>query len=196
MWRRLAAAIVILEMLVSSGCLFEPRDPEPPDTGEENDWVVPNSPKDVFLNLASGFASNKDSNYEMSLGTDFTFIPRDADLAQLGAAAFADWTKEIEMEVLGRIKTLYVSGRTVQFGDENGTFEKEDVSVGYAVYEGIYQITLDRGDGSEKETYAGIARFTVEQGTTGYVLTKWEDLEASGSFPTSGSLRGTLRASN
>ena len=196
MRRLFSALMLILAMLASSGCIFEPRSPEPPGTEDADPWVVPNTARDVFLNLASGFASIRDSNYERSLDPAFTFVPRDADLAQLGAAAFENWTPAVEMEVLGRIKTLYVGERAIQFGDEDGKFEKEDISVGSAIFEGSYRMILDRGDGSEEEIYAGIARFTVVQGTKGYVLTKWEDLQNDGDYPTSGALRGTLRATN
>lgn len=196
MWKRFIMIALILEMAFSSGCIFEPRTPEPPGQGDEDPWVVPNSAKDVFLNLASGFSSQRDSNYERSLDPSFTFDPRDADVAQLGAAAFANWTVSVELEVLKRIKTLYVGARTIQFGDKNGKFEQENIFTGWAEFQGSYMVTLDRGDGSEKETYAGIARFTVVQGTKGYVLTKWDDIDLNGNYPTSGALRGTLRASN
>ena len=48
-------------------------------------------------------------------------------------------------------------------------------------------MTVDPGDGNV-ETYAGIARFIVVQGTLGWVLTEWRDLDMNGSFPTSGLL--------
>lgn len=193
---RLRTLAVLLAIAVAGqGCtLFDPRDPEPPDTGEQDTWIIPNTPKDVFLNLASGLASSKNSNYERSLDAAFVFIPRPEDEATLGADVFVDWTKDVELQWLSRLKGEYLGTRSVQFGNENGTFEYEDIQVGEATFEGSYKIVLDPGNGSPAETYAGIARFIVTRGTAGWVLTSWQDIDVNGAFPTSGYLRGTLRA--
>ncbi|RJR29749.1 MAG: hypothetical protein C4574_03130 [Candidatus Latescibacterota bacterium] len=189
----LLAAALVFATLSAPGCIFNPRDAEPPDTEEQDPWIVPNTAKDVFLNLTSGFASNKNSNFERSLDPVFHFYPRPEDETNLGSAVFADWTKDVELSWLTRVKEVYAGERTVQFGDDEGRFAYEDIQVGTATFEGQYLITLDPGDGSDVETYAGIARFIVVQGTLGWVLTEWRDLDVNGNFATSGYLRGTLR---
>jgi hypothetical protein len=193
---RTTALILTLMILVSGGgCLFEPRQPEAPLSEEEGTWVVPKTPKDVFLNLVTGLSSPGNSNYERSLAEEFTFIPRNQDRVQFPDGTFDDWTKDVEMEVVTRIKGDYQGDRTAQFGDENGQFPKEDVQVGWAEFEGPYSWTLERGDGTE-DVYAGTARFFLQEGTSGWVLVKWEDVDVIGTFPTSGNLRGTFRAAN
>ncbi len=187
------AGLLLLAAIAPAGCIFEPRTPETPGGGSDQyPWIVPTRPKDVFVNLTSGLASNLDSNYERSLDQAYTFIPS-ADAENIYPGSFDGWTKAVELDVLARIKTLYVGERTVQFGDANLNFTHEDERVGLAIYEGTYTITLNIGDGSV-ETYAGIARFTIIQGTQGWVLSIWEDIEPSGTNPTSGILRGALRA--
>ena len=188
------SALLLLATIAPEGCIFEPRTAEPPGGGTDlYPWIVPNRPKDVFANLASGLASNLDSNYERSLDPAFTFIPS-ADAEAVYPGSFEGWTKAIELDVLARIKTYYVGERSVQFGDENLNFTYEDEQVGFATYEGIYTITLNLGDGSPALVYAGIAKFTIVQGTQGWVLSIWEDIEPSGTNPTSGILRGALRS--
>jgi hypothetical protein len=191
--RYVGIAILALT-LGAQGCIFSPRDPDPPSSGEEDTWIVPNTPKDVFLNLASGFASSKNSNYERSLDGTFQFEPRLEDEATLGQEVFENWTKDVELQWLTRVKGEYPGTRSVQFGDENGQFPIEDIQTNRATFEGPYRIDVDLGDGGGSETYAGIARFVVINGSTGWVLTMWEDLDVNGNFPTSGYLRGTLRA--
>lgn len=191
---RSTALLASVLLLLAAGCIFDPRDPEPPVSDEGGDWIVPKSPKDVFLNLTSGLAAAGNSNYERSLADDFTFIPRDQDRLQFPDGTFDDWTKVVEMEILDRIKGDYQGDRISQFGDENGVFPKEDVQVGMAEFEGPYRWTLDRGDGSEPEVYSGTARFFLRQGTAGWVIYKWEDVDVIESYPTSGNLRGTFRA--
>jgi hypothetical protein len=103
------------------------------------------------------------------------------------------------MEMLTRLKGIFLGERQVQFGDENMVFEREDIDVpatGFAEFEGVYLMTLDPGDGSPVEYYAGKAVFYLEKQTQGWMLTKWEDIDVSGSYATSGYLRGTLRGSN
>ena len=188
--------ILLAALLAGGGCIFEPRDPDPPEDDEGGDWIIPKTPKDVFLNLTSGLAATGNSNYERSLSEEFTFIPRDQDRLQFPDGTFDGWTKQVEMDVLSRIKGDFQGERVAQFGDENGQFEKEDVQVGWAEYEGQYRWTLDRGDGSEPEVYSGIARFFIQEETSGWVIVKWEDLDVIDSYPTSGNLRGTFRAAN
>jgi hypothetical protein len=188
------AALLFLAAIAQAGCIFEPRTAEPPGGGtEQYPWIVPTRPKDVFVNLASGLASNLDSNYERSLDAAFAFIPS-ADAEAIYPGSFDGWNKAVELEFLTRVKTLYVGTRSVQFGDANLNFTSENEQVGLAIYEGTYTITLNLGDGSPAVTYAGIARFTIVQGTQGWVLSIWEDIEASGANPTSGILRGALRS--
>jgi len=191
---RCVALMMVVMMVSSSACIFEPRDPEKPGGGTLYPWITPNAPKDVFLNLASGLAANVDSNYELSLDTGtFAFIPTDQDASNLGAEKFANWTKTVEVEWLRTVKTRYAGTRTIQFGDENGSFAYENVEVGKATYEGDYVMTLNPGGGGADEVYSGIARFTIVQGSTGWVLTEWRDIQSSGGNNTSGYLRGTLR---
>jgi hypothetical protein len=192
---RTCAVVGALLIVFMEGCIFTPREPQAPGQTQGPKWIVPNTPKDVFLNIKSGLSSNSNSNYERSLDASFTFIPRDADVSQLGSGLFQNWTKDVELGVLTRLKSEYRGERTVQFGDANGRFAKENEEVGKATYEGSYMIVIDPGDGSAKQTYAGIARFVVEQTTQGWALKSWEDIDVNGNYPTSGYLRGTLRAS-
>ena len=190
----LTVAVLVL-LMVAGGCVLEPREAEAPDSEDGGTWITPNLPKDVFVNLITGLAAAANSNYERSLDQDFTFIPLPEDVSALGSEVFEGWNKEIEMGMLTRLKGIFLGERTIQFGDENMVFELENVEVGYAEFEGEYVITLEPGDGSPIETYAGRAIFFLEKPTQGWVLTRWEDIDVSGSFPSSGYLRGTLRGS-
>jgi hypothetical protein len=187
------AGLLFLATLAQEGCIFEPRTAETPGGGTDPyPWIVPIRPKDVFVNLKNGLASNLDSNYERSLDPAFTFIPS-ADAEAVYPGKFAGWTKAVELSVLAMIKTNYLGARSVQFGDANLNFTIENEQVGLATYEGTYTITLNLGDGSPALIYAGIAKFTIVQGTQGWVLSIWEDIQSSGTNPTSGILRGVLR---
>ncbi len=183
--------IVALVSVANSGCLFEPREPTPPGSEEGPKWIVPNTPRDVFLNLESGFEASGNSNYERSLHEDFTFKPLPADEAQLGSDVFADWTKQVELQVLTRLKGEYSVKRSIRFGDENGQLEVIIENINTAIYEGEYRFELNNGNTTD--VFSGIARFTIETTSLGWMLKEWEDLDVNGNYPTSGNLRGRLR---
>lgn len=194
MKRAAIIALILAAVLAGGGCLFEPRQAMPPHDEGEGNWVVPKTPKDVFLNLATGMSSVGNSNYERSLADEYTFVPREQDRLQFPPGTFEDWTKVVEMDVLTRIKGDYQGERVATFGDEDGNFPMKDIQVGWAEFEGPYGWTIDRGDGSDPEVYSGTARFYLQEGTSGWEIVKWEDIDVIESYPTSGNLRGTFRA--
>ena len=191
------ASLLILMMTVSSACLLEPRTAEKPTGTDQYPWVAPNVYANVLQNLATGFASNVDSNYQRSLDeATFAFHPTFTDSVSLPPGRFDNWNKAVELSWLRRIKGDYVGARDLHFGDANGNFTSKIEQVNRVILEGEYAISLERTPGAVKEVYAGIARFTLIQGSQGWVISEWTDLEASGANPTAGYLRGTFRVAN
>ena len=190
MKKRTIFLMIAMGLAINSGCLFTPRDAEEP--GEDTDpWTVPNVPKDVFINLRSGFHATANSNYERSLSDEFEFIARPVDWPD-----FVEWDKADEMAFLDRLKGDYTGERTIQFGDEYGLFDPDNTEEGVANawYEGEYLITLDPGDGSDPDIFAGIARFYLEKGSVGWVMIRWDDLDVSSEeYTTSTFLRKTFQ---
>ncbi len=190
-------SLLILIMTGSSACLLTPRTAEKPSGTDQYPWVVPNVYAYVLHNLTTGFASNVDSNYQRSLDdATFAFHPTVTDSLNLPGKFNNDWDKTVELAWLRRIKGDYVGARTLRFGDANGNFTSKIEQVNRVILEGEYEITLERTAGAAKEVYAGIARFTLIQGSQGWVMSGWTDLEASGTNPTAGYLRGTFRVAN
>jgi len=191
--KKIIVLILLIGFIGTAGCIFDPREAEEPESDGGGTWITPGQPKDVLANITSGLAAAANSNYERSLHDDFTFIPRPEDRSNLGDEVFDGWNKEVEMAFLTRLKGIYLGERLIQFGDENMVFEREDVSVGRAEFEGDYVMTLDLGDGSDPEIYEGRAIFIIVEANQGWMLLSWEDVDVIGSNPTSGYLRGTLR---
>jgi hypothetical protein len=198
MRRICVVSLLILMMTGSSACLLEPRTAEKPTGTNQYPWVTPQVYGDVLANLVSGFASNDDSNYERSLDKDtFAFHPIYADSLNLPGQFNNDWNKAVELAWLRKIKGDYVGARTLHFGnDSTGTFISTDDRVSRVVLEGEYKITLQRTPGASQEVYAGIARFTIINGSQGWVISEWTDLSARGTYSTAGYLRGINRLTN
>lgn len=188
--RRFVPVVFVLVSLAVNGCIFEPREAATP-VEEDRSWVNPTSPRSVFTNLRTGLAEERSSNYERSLAVNFTFVPRPEDEAQLPPGAFDNWTKQVEMGMLTRLKGDYPGGRSIQFG-EDGRFERESIEVGKAEFEGPYTLVVKNASG-EEETYSGKAIFYIEDTSQGWALVRWEDIDVFGNNPTFGYLRGSLR---
>ncbi|MCK4537472.1 MAG: hypothetical protein KAV42_01615 [Candidatus Krumholzibacteria bacterium] len=188
MMKKTIFLVIAMVLAVNAGCLFTPRDAEEP--GEDTDpWTVPLVPKDVFVNLSSGFHAIANSNFERSLSDEFEFIARPIDWPD-----FVAWDKADEMAFLDRLKGDYTGERTIQFGDQFGIFTDRMEGVTEAWYEGEYLITLDPGDGSDPDIFAGIARFYLEKGSVGWVMTRWDDLDVSSDeYATATFLRKTFQ---
>ena len=197
MRRVCVASLLILMMTGSSACLLEPRTADRPTGSDQYPWVAPNVYANVLQNLATGFASNVDSNYQRSLDeATFAFHPMFTDSVSAPPGRFDNWNKAVELAWLRKIKGDYVGARVLHFGDANGNFTSKIEQVNRVVLEGEYEITLERTAGASQEVYAGIARFTLIQGSQGWVISGWTDLEASGTNPTAGYLRGINRVTN
>jgi hypothetical protein len=192
MMKRSAIYVLIVCLLAGqgAGCIFEPREAEKPEGGDDTCWIPPSSPTDVFSNLGCGLESAGNSSYERSLDPDFVFVPRPG---YDGPGEFDEWDVAQELDFVSKLKGDYQVERSIRFGDDEGRFERRDVATSIATYWGEYRITLDRGDGSDPEIYAGKAELLVVRGTKGWVLKKWEDYDIVGSYPTSANIRGSYQ---
>lgn len=178
---------MVAGLVLATGCLFEPREADNPDSGST--WIKPDFPNKVFSNLESGLEDLSGGNYERSIGQTFTFIPLPGDLAQLGEGAYANWNAQVEISVLQKLLGE-ASKIEVAFTGLKGVNQQGDLSQWEASYE--LKVT-PISNPSEPEIYKGKARFDFLNGSKGYELVKWEDLEAVLGFPTWGYYRGILR---
>ena len=186
---RIGGRVLLVAFLLaaSAGCgIFEPRDANPPGS-EGTPWVSPTLPAQVFLNLESGLEDLTGVNYEKSLGDAFTFIPLQSDVDRLGAAAFADWTKTVEVEVTQKILGD-ATKVAVSFINPEQIRNEADFADFRAPYELI--VTYTRGD---VDTLKAVAQFDMQRLGQGWSLIRWTDQEGVEGFATWGYLRGTTR---
>jgi hypothetical protein len=184
---RTMAWFLVAGLVFASGCLFEPREANDPDSGST--WIKPDFPNKVFANMETGLEDLSGGNYERSIGDEFTFLPLPGDLAQLGPEAYANWDAETEESVLqkllGEASKIEVTFDGLREVSNQGDLVQMEAS--YSL-----ELTLI-DDPSSTETYKGKARYDFLNGSKGYELVKWEDIEAELGFPTWGYLRGILR---
>ncbi len=178
---------LIAGLIFATGCLFEPREANNPDSGST--WIKPDYPNKVFANMETGLEDLSGGNYERSIGETFTFVPLPGDVAQLGQETYSGWNAEIEISVLQKLLGD-ASKIEVAFTSLNPVNQAGDLSQ----WEASYNLEITPlADPSAKEIYQGKARFDFLNGSKGYELVKWEDIEAVLGFPTWGYLRGILK---
>jgi hypothetical protein len=178
--------LAVLLAAAVGGCIFEPRDSQPPEDDTGSSWVVPDSPTKVFVNMTSGLESLSGTNYEKSINAEFTFIPLPGDENQF-PGKFTGWNKLKEMEVtntiIGDAQTL-----VIEFSNLNPI----QTSTSFAQYEGRYELSIVNKSDTATVVYKAKARFDLKEGSKGWELTRWEDFESVAGFASWGFLRGTL----
>ena len=186
--------MIILIMLMFSGCLFEPREPEPP-TGASIPYLAKTDPRKVWENLQLSLNYGDSFGWEDNLHSEFSYIP-DSEAENQFPGAFGGWDKAKELVFISSFYSAGVSNLSKMRDDDFVVPEP----VGDEVrWEGvIYDIKVTNvSDGSETRYRASaIITFRFE-GNFWYVY-RWEDQIGESdpgngnTLPTMGVLRGTF----
>lgn len=188
--RRIISIVAYVVILGSvSSCIFDTRPADPPG-GPGSTWVVPNLPTQVFTNMRTGLEELTGVNYKRSIDDGFTFVPlpEDANNPTLDGA-FDNWTADVEKEVVDKL-LADASDITLQFSNIEQIFDQTP----FAFFRVDYKLTvMDNSTPPDTTTYQGKAQFDMRDGSKGWQLIRWEDIERVSGFATWGFLRGTLR---
>jgi len=177
-----------LAATLASGCIFDPRDAEPPGTGPGSTWVVPNLPSNVFTNMRNGLEDLSGVNYKRSIQDVYMFIPLPEDASNPTlAGAFDNWTADVEKDVLDRL-LADATDIEVSFTNIQQTFDRTP----FAYFNLDYELrVIDTV--TDTTFYKGKAEFRMQDGSKGWQLIRWQDIERVAGFASWGFLRGTLR---
>jgi hypothetical protein len=186
---RIGAACVLV--LAVSGCLFDTRDAEQPDPGGD-DAVPLDDPLAPFEAIKVALATLRDANYERAISTNFVFSPTQDDSLDTtwgGRPVYENWTKDVEMDVLGVLlsesRSIDVEFTAQAQGGGTTTFQRFDVR---------YVLTVvDRVTPTDTTVYEGRAYFDHRNEGGNWRLTFWDEIETVPNRKTWGFLKGTLR---
>jgi hypothetical protein len=177
---------VIVMLSASTGCIFEVREADPPQSGST--WVVPDDPQRVFTNMKTGLEDLTGVNYLRSLNETFTFSPTTEDSLSLPPGTFVGWNYAVEEEVTNIILSE-ISDLSVSFTEREQIFG----SGNEAKFKVRYQLTITDATSGDAVTYKGRAQFDMVNGSKGWQLVYWRDEEREVGFATWGFLRGAKR---
>lgn len=194
------AVLLLPCLLLQAGCLFEPREPELPATGEEIEYIAQTSPQNVWANLETSLENTDATGWERNISQqEFLYEPDDQAREQFPAVYASPWdlTREIAF-----ISNFYNAGVSITAQMRNDDFEVPGTSGGESLWEDvIYDITVTNDVDGSAVRYRGRADIYFRlEGNFWYVY-RWIDNggesppEGGASLQTMGVIRGTF-ASN
>lgn len=195
MKRWLIAGLVLAGGLPAlSGCLFAPRTPEAPASGEQITYLPPRDAANVLANAETALNFLDVSGYEDAISEDFTYIADSETVNDWPGVDWENWGREQE---LAFINAFFTSGSTVEVDLRDTDITTDDISGTEGEWEVIYFLKETATDGSEIG-YRGRMLVGFKLETSFVFITRWEDLEGQddpdtgAALTTLGRLRGAF----
>ncbi len=172
----ICGVIAVFCIALFEGCLFDPRQPEPPSTGSEVPWRIPVEPWYVLTNLKATTEARVVTNFDRSLTSDYKFRFDFGD-----AQTDTVWTKDRDIAAI----TALFQGK----GPTTLTWTPADSGGGSAdrFYRNLrYRLVMRRSaTDTSRVTIAGKCNLYMRQESGSWILYRWEDLQ-EGTLPTWG----------
>jgi hypothetical protein len=180
-----------------SGCLFSPREPEPPGTGVQIDYLPKSSPANVWANIEKSLEASHSPGWEDNISlAEFRYVPDDETRNTYPGIAWDLWRRPQEVNF---INNFYNSGVTISAKMRNDEFEVPDNSGTEVIWEDvIYDLTVTNNNDGSQVRYRAVADITFRLEGNFWYIYLWRDLqgesppEGGGQLSTMGVLRGTF----
>ena len=189
--RTLGAAVWLAAFAaMMSGCLFSPRDPEPPGTGIQIDYLPRSSPANVWANLGKSLEADHSPGWEDNISQiEFRYIPDDEARDQFPPNTFLNWDRDREITFINR---FYNSGVSIlaQMSEVGFTFPPPsggEMTVEDIVYD---LLVINDQDGSQVR-YRGKCDVIFRLEANFWYIYEWRDLQGE-SDPDTGQLLNTM----
>ncbi len=156
--------------LLGAGCLFEPRDSEPPEEPPPFSWTTPNAPEVVFENVERTLEAKYLRYYTDSfVDGSIEMVMDPGEVTEAGEDPFQNWTLGAETD---RMRDV------VNSMEENTDLDLEWVSRGEwngeYVPDVVYKLTFQRGQ-ETPVVYEGRADIYLDDSTGNYYIEGWID---------------------
>ncbi len=179
--------LLMLVVLVPACGVFDTRDPNPPEGGDQTPQQRQTEPEAVFFNFSSALAYQDQLLYEETLRENFEFVFDEVDRSyfetQGGGDVFDDWGVDAELSAI-RLIFSESESLTVNF-DVETTQESPDSALIRLDYRFRQRIS-----GEEVVTYKGFADIHMRNDSGLWSIDRWEDKETSSVYFTWGRLKG------
>ena len=169
--RAVLAAALLLPLL--SGCIFEPRQAEPPAAGDVVQYNPRTSARNIWANVELALNATDPGEWDQILSPDFLYVPDDQTRSIYPNIDWDGWRKEQELTF---VQNWFGSGISIQADmlrpDSENTHDPEGDA---GTWDLIYFLRVTDQSGRETR-YSGRAliHFRLE-GNFWYII-GWEDL--------------------
>lgn len=176
------------------GCMFAPRDPEPPTTAAIN-YLPRSSAANVWENCRLALINGDTGGWDTALSPNFVYEPDSETEQAYPGIDWSAWDKDREMNF---INSWFATDVEIQADLRDTDINTPDGAGGVAEWEIIYLVTVIDPQTQSTTRYRATAvlRFTLEGSY--YYLSYWRDVQGeedpdSGStLETMGRLRGAF----
>ncbi len=189
-------AVLVTTSVLSTGCIFEPREPEPPTTGEAIPYLEKSSTANAWANLEKSLEASHAPGWEDNISLDiFIYVP-DTDAASQFPGVFDGWGREKEVAF---INNFYNSDVTITAQLlQTGYVVPPDAGTQVAWEDVIYDVTVTENANGSSTRYRGKAIITFRLEGNFWYIYQWRDQQGESDpetnqlLPTMGVLRGTF----
>ncbi len=188
--------LALLVPVLVSGCLFEPREAEPPSTQDAIEYVPRTSPRNVWTNCELALTNADGTGWENAVHESFLYVPDSQTLSQYPGVFATPWGKAREMTF---VNAWFSNRPIIQANLLDEEISVPDGSGGRAEWDIIYYLNVtDRQTGSLAK-YRARATLVFELKGTYWFLTYWRDESGESDpddpqvlLPTLGVVRGAF----
>jgi len=189
-WLGRAAGLAVAVVLLS-GCLFSPRDPEPPSTGTQINYLPKSSPANVWANLQKSLEASHAPGWEDNISQmDFRYIPDDEATNKFPPTMFPGWDRAKEVSF---INNFYNSGVTIvaKMSESGFTFPPPSGGVEMTIENIIYDLLVTNDADGSVVRYRGKCDVIFRLEANFWYIYEWRDLQGE-SDPGTGQLLSTM----
>lgn len=188
--------LAVAALPLVAGCLFDTREPEPPDTAAI-DYLPRSGPANVWENCRLALTNRDSGGWDTAVSENFEYVPDGNTETGFGGVDWMAWTKETEMAFIGSwfASGAQITSSSLQWIDTD--ISTPDGSGGYAEWDLIYYFEVESN--SSVTRYRGRAILQFELEGSYWYLRYWrdeqgeDDPDSPGStLATMGTLRGTF----
>jgi hypothetical protein len=188
--RLLTAAFLALGTVSLAGCLFSPREPEPPGTGVQIDYLPRSSPANVWANLGKSLEATHAPGWEDNISQlEFVYFPDDDARDMFPPDTFIGWDRPREVNF---INNFYNSGVSIVAKmSEDGFIFPSPSGSEMTVEDIIYDVEVTNDQDGSVVRYRGKCDVIFRLEANFWYIYEWRDLQGE-SDPNSGQLLSTM----
>jgi hypothetical protein len=184
------AALLLAGAVLLSGCLFSPRDPEPPGTGVQIDYLPKSSPANVWANIQKSLEASHAPGWADNISQiEFRYIPDDEALDSFPAGTFDGWDRAREISFIEGFfnSGVTITAQMVQTGFVFPPPSGNEMTIEDIIYD---LVVTNEVDGSVVR-YRGSCDVIFRLEANFWYIYEWRDLQGE-SDPISGQLLNTM----